>query len=433
MRRDEILLRLRHWSRLAVRRLWPTMPTTWPEGRRRLGHVAAQVGRLTVAAVVAYLASTLISPDALDLTAPLTALLVVQASTVQTLRMGLVRVGAVLVGVLVAIGFSAYFGLSWWSLGAVIAASLLLARVLRLGEQSLETPISAMLILGVTTHGLAAETRLVNTLIGTAVGIAMSLLVPVAIPNTRARDTVRDVARSQAALLDEIAISLAVGPAKPEEAESWLRSADTLDRPVSDARRAVDAVEESRKLNPRALVALRIHPELRVALDRLERCRAAEHALLAMIRRAAERRAASEDDLASDLRGAFSVVLDSLASSVGAFGDLVAADRVEQAQQSLDRLVDLIGETRALLTNLALVNVEARPDTDTWMLQGSMFAAVDQILMQLDLEHPEQAAAAWSTRRGLDRMPRTWVETGQRLSEPVRRQISGVRRDRGER
>lgn len=44
-----------------------------------------------------------VSPGILDRTAPLTALLVVQASTVGTLRMGLARVGAVLTGVLVAV------------------------------------------------------------------------------------------------------------------------------------------------------------------------------------------------------------------------------------------------------------------------------------------------------------------------------------------
>ena len=47
-----------------------------------------------------------------------------------------------------------------------------LGTVLRLGEQALETPISAMLILGVSNHDVASETRIVNTLVGAAVGMA---------------------------------------------------------------------------------------------------------------------------------------------------------------------------------------------------------------------------------------------------------------------
>lgn len=73
--------------------------------------------------------------------------------------MGVVRVGAVLTGVLVAIGVSTWVGLTWWSVAMVIALSLNLAVFLRLGDQALETPISAMLILAVGGQEIAAETR----------------------------------------------------------------------------------------------------------------------------------------------------------------------------------------------------------------------------------------------------------------------------------
>src|SRR3954468_17442796 len=95
--------------------LWwvgPTMPPSWSEVPARLQPAAVQITRLTVAATVAYLVANALFPGILDLTAPLTALLVVQASTVGTLLMGVVRVGAVLTGVLVAVGVSASLGLS---------------------------------------------------------------------------------------------------------------------------------------------------------------------------------------------------------------------------------------------------------------------------------------------------------------------------------
>lgn len=172
------------WQRLASW-AWPGHPSRWRDVPGRLQPTLVTVGRLTAAAVVSYLISLPLTRGATDLTGPLTALLVVQASAFSTIKMGAVRVGAVLSGITVATLLSGVVGLTWWSLGAAIAASLLLAKVLRLGEQALETPISAMLILGVANHDVAAEIRILNTLIGAAVGVAFNLLYPPAMPADR--------------------------------------------------------------------------------------------------------------------------------------------------------------------------------------------------------------------------------------------------------
>ena len=246
--------RARARTRSALRRLvwwvWPSHPTSWSALPARLRPAATQIARLTIAAVVAYVVTDALSPGLLDLTAPLTALLVVQASTVGTLQMGVVRVGAVLTGVLVAVGVANWFGLSWWSLGAVIAASLLLARVLRLGEQSLETPISAMLILAVSSPELAAEDRVGYTLIGTAVGVAFSLLFPVPIPNERAIEAVHRLARTQAALLDEVALTLSAEVPHEEEVRAWIAWCEDIRRDIEVATADVAALGESRRLKP---------------------------------------------------------------------------------------------------------------------------------------------------------------------------------------
>ncbi len=394
---------------------------------------SAQIGRLTGAAVLAYLGSAALHSPVVDLTAPLTALLVVQASTVSTLRMGVVRVGAVLTGVLVAIGVSSSFGLAWWSLGAVVAVALLLARILRLGPQSLETAISAMLILGVASHSLAAQTRVVNTLVGAGVGIAVSLLVPATIPNNRARDAVRAVARSQAGLLDRVADALAEGLPDPAEVDDWLAATDSIGQALDEAAQAVDAVEERRKLNPRAIAALRIHPELRVGLQRLAQCRSAERALVVVIQQEGTtmRR---PDDRAQELRRAFAVMIDSLSQGLDALGDLVASDRAESAEEARDRLSELVDETRAMLTELTMIEVaDPQHARGTWMLQGSMLASIDHILRQLDLEHPEHATPAWNPRPGLERLPRTVARTRTRLVPPTRRGVARWRRSRGDR
>ena len=150
------------WGRLASW-AWPGRPNRWRDVPGRLQPTLAGITRLTVGAVVTYLITLVTTEGAIDLTGALTALLVMQASAYATLRMGLVRVGAVLAGVFIASGLANWIGLTWWSLGAAIAASLFVAKVLRLGEQALEAPISAMLILGVTNSEVAAEVRVVNT------------------------------------------------------------------------------------------------------------------------------------------------------------------------------------------------------------------------------------------------------------------------------
>ena len=102
--------------------------------------------------------------------APLTALLVAQLTTYETVASGLERVASVLAGVLLAVGVAFLVGLTWWSLGAVVAMSLVLGRLLRLGSNFLEVPISAMIVLAVGGDPRQAEGRIYETLIGAAVG-----------------------------------------------------------------------------------------------------------------------------------------------------------------------------------------------------------------------------------------------------------------------
>jgi uncharacterized membrane protein YccC len=299
--------------------------------------------------------------------------------------------------------------------------------VLRLGEQSLETPISAMLILAVSSPHLAAEVRVANTLIGTVVGIAFSLLVPVSIPNARATDLVRGVARSQASLLNELALSLASRTPHPEEVKAWFDWTEDIAQDIDAASAAVQAVEDSRRLNPRALATAKVHAGLRGAIDRLDRCLIAVRALLVVISEEAPTDTAdSGRPSGSELRRAFAVVLDDLANALRAFGDLVKAEydggNVERVEAGLDRTLDIVRETRAVLTELVLLDVDPRNETDQWMLQGSVLTAIEQVLQELDLELTERSEA-W-----LDRHPLLTLPIGDWLS--LSRQGESRRRKR---
>ena len=355
------------------------------------------VGRLTTAAVLSYLLTRVLTGGAEDLTAPLTALLVMQASAYSTLKMGGVRVGAVLCGVVVATLLSTWVGLTWWSLGAAIAASLLLGQVLRLGAQALETPISAMLILAVADPSIAAETRVLNTLIGAGVGMAFNLVYPPAMPTWSAVRAVVQVAEATAAPLDEAGQALTTGPVSREQVETWLDSARTAGRDVAEASEAVTALRDSRRLNPRALATRDVEPLLASGLAILDRCLLALRALLAIVLTELPASQRRDDPYGEDLRAAFAVVLHDVADCLRAFGRLVEAEaRGQEAatEQALDAHLEILRETKAILTELMLV--AAPDDTSAWLLRGSILAAVEQVLDQLDLDERARARQRWA-------------------------------------
>jgi len=172
--------------------------------RRRAQPAAVYVIRLTLTAVFAYLlALQLPGGSVRSVLAPLTALLVVQATLFHTIRSAVQRVIGVTVGVLAAVAVSAYVPFSWWVLGLLIAGTLVLGLILRLREETLEVPISAMLIFSVDSHA-AATSRITETLIGAAAGLAAGLLfAPLRVQP--AKDAIGELSRQMADLLGQMA------------------------------------------------------------------------------------------------------------------------------------------------------------------------------------------------------------------------------------
>ena len=112
----------------------------------------------------------------------------------------------VVAGVALAMGFVSVVGLTWWSLGILVAASIIVGQLLRLGPNLIEVPISAMLVLGVGyTAGAEATgmSRVVETLIGAAVGVLVNVLFPPAVRSRYAGQAVQRLADEIAALLEE--------------------------------------------------------------------------------------------------------------------------------------------------------------------------------------------------------------------------------------
>lgn len=377
---------VRRLLRRALDWVWPGHPTRWSDVPRRLRPAVVEISRLTAATVVAFLLVYGLTGQRQDLTGALTAMLVVQASTYSTLKMGVVRVGAVLTGVLVSVLLTNWFGLSWWSLGAAVALSLVIARVLRLGDQMLEAPISAMLILAVHGSGVAVETRVVSTLIGAAVGMAFGLLLAPAVPARKAAIEVRRAADEIGTVLRSSAESMRRHQVVRGDVEDWLDATRRIGAQVAVASARVSEVGDSRRLNVWAIATTSGEATLRAGLDTVDGVLRAVAALYIVLIRELPSEGTEEDPFDEAIRPAFAVVLDTMAESVHAFGGLLEAefggDPVEVEQHFADTL-DNLRESRAILTELMLVDPAS--GTEQWLLRGSVLSAVEQTLSQLDV------------------------------------------------
>lgn len=381
-----------------IRAAWPDLPTTLQDWVVAAHLRATTIFRMTAATVLGYLASVMVIPGNRDLTAGLTALLVVQATSFGTIRMGLVRVGAVLTGVIVAVLVSSQVGLEWWSLAIVVALSLLVAPVFRLHAQLAEAPISGMLILAGTSPDVEAGHRIVNTLVGAGVGMAMTVLAPPALPISSASTGVRDVTRETGNVLDRISEAMAMDTLTQPQLNGWLARTRVIADEIVTVRETVREVKQSRILNTRAIGVRDVEPILRSALETTESVLLSVRGLLsALLQDApASLEGGYDDDIDDDVRRIFAMVISDTGECVRAFGDLVEAEatgRVEDAEIALAHSLEVLRETRAILTELVMVETADNPSL--WMLRGSTLGAVEQIVTALDLERRAAVRREW--------------------------------------
>ncbi len=237
--------------------------TTEPAGVQTL--------RSTAAAVIAYSVAVWFLPEPAPLTAPLTALLVVQVTLYATLTTGIRRVNSVVVGVLIAIGFSSLVGLSWWSLGLTIFTALMIGRLVRVNEFVPEVAISAMLVLGVSQVADTAWDRVWETLIGAVVGLLFNLLLAPPVWVGSAGSSIESLAVRMGTMLRSMGEEV-VGNNPVSRAAARLHEARRLDHDIVEVDASLRQAEESLTLNPRVRHGLLHRVVLRTGLDTLEIC-----------------------------------------------------------------------------------------------------------------------------------------------------------------
>jgi hypothetical protein len=398
-------------------------PETLTVIRYRAQPTVATIARLASTAIFAYLVA--LAPPGhtpRPVLAPLTALLVVQVTLYQTLRSAVRRVVAVVAGVLVAVALSAVVGFTWWSLGITIVAALALGYLLRLGDTILEVPISAMLILSVsTTRGEAASGRIIETLIGTGAGLIAGVILAKPRVET-AHDAIQDLCRKMADLLDEMAAGLQDGMSA-DSVSDWLARSRALATEIRRVDEAVRQAEESVVLNPRSLRLPAHAISLPAALATLEH---SAITIRGISRTLADLERLGEDEIsmrAPDERNSLASVLAELSAAVRDYGSLATqhdAQGRERAESELRRHLDAARDQRDRLSQVLAADPADRPVG--WPLRGELVSHVDRLRNELQPEIAEPG------RRGIG--SRGLPARLGRMQQRLRARMGGVRDER---
>jgi hypothetical protein len=366
-----------------------------------------RTAKTTLAAVLSFLLAGALHTSPQPVLAPLTALLVVQLTMYETVAQGLQRVGSVLAGVLVAVGVASVVGLSWWSLGVVVALSLIVGRLLRLGPQLLEMPISAMLVLAVGDAGAghAAVGRVYETLIGAAVGVAVNAIIAPPLYLQPAGAAVGELAERLAEFARELAGELRSGWSRAA-ADRRLNQARALNFEVARADRTLARAEQSARLNPLGGRARDVQPRLRIGLTGLEHCYVTLRNLCrALLDRTfyvpAEEEASA---FGGETRTALADVLDTAAAAISGIAPVTnPTGSADAARAEVEALLSELQRRRDRLADLLLVDPYA--DQGAWQQHGALLAAVDRLRVEVEaaVRRPDEA---WRPPRISDRQRR---------------------------
>jgi len=294
-------------------------------------------------------------------------------------------------GVLAAVAVSAYVPFSWWVLGLLIAGALVLGLVLRLREDILEVPISAMLIFSVDSHA-AATSRITETLVGAAAGLAAGLVfAPLRLQP--AKDAVGELSRQMADLLGQMADGLAFAEAPdPKRATEWLERTRAMRGEIERVDEALSQAEESVRLNPRRLRFTDPAAGLREGVDTLERAaidiRVLARSVSDSVRIDSEHSPVRE----ADTRARLAAVLAELSAAVRAYGQLLEAEPVsgeDVGHVGLAGRAGLAGLAGRGLAGLAGLGGSGGPGSGSG--SGGSGGTVAEPLMEVLSDHLEEA------------------------------------------
>ena len=219
--------------------------------------------------------SSLLGEEAAAL-AVVSAVIVVQVTSWQTVRKSIERILGVIIGVILAVLVARFLGLNIWTITLMIFFAQIIGMFLQHRGQYLATqiPISAALalVLGATA-GNYPLLRMLGALVGGLIGTLVSLLLSPPIYIFRARDAVAELMTQLAGAIPKLADALAGHLSEAESREIYTRILK-LEQRVRATEQAYSLGIDSARLNPWARRAHRLlvdYPDVLLALDRLVR------------------------------------------------------------------------------------------------------------------------------------------------------------------
>lgn len=209
--------------------------------------------RVAIATTVSYLLAANYSGSPLPLFAPITTLLVVQASPFSTLGMTAQRVLGTALGVGVTTLYVNVVPISWWTVLLAILLSLLAARALPVGlSGQLQLPLAAVFViaLGPTDVGIDLW-RVADVLMGAAIGVLAVFVAPSRPKLRPAVDALDGYLGHLTALLAEIAaVVVAASPDLPRDTRhGFIATSRALPARSASATTALEDAVESTRFN----------------------------------------------------------------------------------------------------------------------------------------------------------------------------------------
>lgn len=229
----------------------------------------------TLAAGLAWqIVSTLFGVEAAAL-AVVSAVIVVQVTSWQTVRKSIERIIGVIIGVSLAVLVAHLLGLNFWTITLIIFFAQIIGMFLQNRGQYLATqiPISAALALVLGATGSYPLLRVFGTLVGSLIGTGISLLFSPPIYVFRTQDAVAELTTRVADAIPKLAAALTVQLSAAESSAVYT-SMRELEDYVHTTEQTYSLGMDSTRLNPWARHTRRLlvdYPDMLQALDRLVR------------------------------------------------------------------------------------------------------------------------------------------------------------------
>ncbi len=211
-----------------------------------------QNARAALAGVVAWVVAVDLLGLEQPFLAPWSAVLVVHATVYRTVSRGGQQVVATFVGVVLAWGCGAVFGVSPLGMAVMLVAAFALGRNRWLRDEATTIATTGIVVLATHTAGQSnlLTSRLLDTTVGVVVGMLVNLLVWPPLRDRAAWARAGELPGELAGVLGEMAAGVG-SDLEPDDTEPWVTRLREIDERVDEAWRLVGQARESSRFNPR--------------------------------------------------------------------------------------------------------------------------------------------------------------------------------------